>query len=248
MIFERREADSCRREGVTVMNTVKKTIGGVRAKIGKILPPYAVKALIILAASNLLIYYGARALNEMLGRPYLNMAGPVDAIIPVIPAFSIIYVIAFPFWYVTYFMVCCSDRERCRRLVTADVVAKVICGVIFVVLPTANIRPELTGNGIGETVLGFIYASDSPDNLFPSIHCLESWICFRALKEEERVPEWLKASAFVLAILICLSTLFTKQHLLPDALAGVMLADVIWNLQSVELIKTAHQRGLIRHI
>ena len=208
-----------------------------RERLRKFLPPYAVVALSLLVISNLVAYYGARMLNAWLGRPYLNMTGAIDGIIPVIPAFSIIYVIAFPFWYITYFLICRSDRERCWRLVITDVAAKTLCGVIFILLPTTNVRPEITGTGIGDTILGFIYESDVPDNLFPSIHCLESWICFLAIRDEEKVHVWIKTSAFILAFLICLSTVFTKQHVFVDLIAGVFIADFSWNLGTPEFVR-----------
>ena len=208
----------------------------------KFLPPYAVVGLSLLVISNLVVYYGARMLNDWLGRNYLDMTGAIDRVIPVIPAFSIIYFIAFPFWYVTYFLICRSDRDRCWRVVITDVAAKMLCGVIFVLIPTTNVRPAVTGSGLGETLLNFIYAADSPDNLFPSIHCLESWICFLAIRDEEKVPTWIKTSAFVLAFLICLSTLFTKQHVFVDMIAGVMIADFAWNLGTPEFVRALRLR------
>ena len=204
----------------------------------KFLPPYAVTALALLVISNLVVYYGARMLNAWLNRPYLNMTGALDGLVPAVPAFSIIYVIAFPFWYITYFLICRSDRERCWRLVVTDVAAKLLCGVIFILVPTTNVRPEITGSGLGEMILNMIYASDAPDNLFPSIHCLESWICFLAIRDEEKVPAWIKTAAFVLAFLICLSTLFTKQHVFVDMIAGVMIADFAWNLGTPEFVRS----------
>ncbi|MCR5322725.1 MAG: phosphatase PAP2 family protein [Lachnospiraceae bacterium] len=195
----------------------------------RLLPDYAVRALIILILSNILVYYGARALNAMSGRSYLDMTGIIDRAIPVIPGFSVIYLIAFPFWYATYFFICRSDRSKCFRLVATAVTAKLLCGVLFVMIPTTIIRPEITGQGPANVLLEFIYATDSPDNLFPSIHCLESWLCFLAVNEEEKALEWLKFSAFFLAVAICLSTLFTKQHVVADVIAGVFIADFLWH-------------------
>ena len=214
----------------------------LKEKLKAFLPPYAVVALSILIVSNLGVYYGARLINELLDRPYLDMTGAIDRAIPVIPAFSIIYVAAFPFWYVTYFVICRSNRERCIRLVSADVAAKLLCGVLFILIPTTNVRPVLADSGFGNWLLGLIYASDAPDNLFPSIHCLESWMCYLAIRNEEKVPVWVKDSALILALLICLATLFTKQHVLVDALAGLVIADGVWCMSDPEYVHSLRFR------
>ena len=214
----------------------------LKEKLKAFLPPYAVVALVVLIISNLGVYYGARLINDLLGRQYLDMTGAIDLATPVIPAFSIIYVLAFPFWYATYFFICRSDRQRCIRLVSTDVAAKLLCGVIFILFPTTNVRPELASEGLGNWLLGLIYAGDAPNNLFPSIHCLESWLCYLAIRNEEKVPNWVKDSALVLALLICLATLFTKQHVIVDSLAGLVIADGAWRLGDPEYVRGFHYR------
>ncbi|MBP5159414.1 MAG: phosphatase PAP2 family protein, partial [Lachnospiraceae bacterium] len=82
-------------------------------------------------------------------------------------------------------------------------------------------------------LLNVIYFFDLPNNLFPSIHSLKSWLCFAAVRDERRVPAWFKGFSFVLAVLICVSTLYTKQHVAADALAGVFVAEVFWQLAPV---------------
>lgn len=197
----------------------------------KILPRHAVGPLLLLVFSNLIVYYGARAFNMLMNREYLNMTGRLDGIIPPIPAFVIFYVLAYPFWYITYYLICRSDAGKARRVVWTDVAAKLFCGLIFILIPTTMSRPSISSDNFCGALLNAVYASDAPDNLFPSIHCLESWICFLAIRDEEKVPDWVKISAFVLAVLICLSTVFTKQHVLIDGVAGVLIADIAWKLE-----------------
>lgn len=188
------------------------------------LPRFAVIPLILLILSNVTVYYGARVFNALLDRPYLDMTCPVDKAIPLVPGFAIIYLIAFPFWYVTYFMICRCDPAKCRATVTVSIAAKLLCGLIFILIPTAGIRPVITEKGIAGSALGFIYAMDCPDNLFPSIHCFESVLCFLFITDEQKLHRGIKFFAFILAAAICLSTLFTKQHVLCDVLSGCVLA------------------------
>ena len=81
----------------------------------------------------------------------------------------------------------------------------------------------------GERFLG-LYSIDAADNLFPSIHCLVSWFCFLGIKDQKRIPAWYKGVSFVLAVLVFLSTLFTKQHVLVDVAGGVILAQICFML------------------
>ena len=197
---------------------------GVKDFFRKLIPSYAILPLIILVVSNIAVYYGTRLLNDALNRPYIDMTSRFDMRIPVIPGFSVIYVLAFPFWYITYFMIVRSNPEKARATVIVNVAAKILCGVIFVLLPATNVRPVLTETTLFEKLLGIIYQMDSPDNLFPSIHCLESVLCFLFITDESDVHNGIKLASMYLAIFICLSTLFTKQHVMIDVFSGVIIA------------------------
>ena len=41
---------------------------------------------------------------------------------------------------------------------------------VFILLPTTNARPEVTGNGLSSILMRFIYTVDPATDLFPSIH------------------------------------------------------------------------------
>ena len=59
---------------------------------------------------------------------------------------------------------------------------------------------------------------------------LVSWFCFLGIKDQKRIPAWYKGVSFVLAVLVFLSTLFTKQHVLVDVAGGVILAQICFML------------------
>ena len=70
-----------------------------------------------------------------------------------------------------------------------------------------------------------LYEVDAADNLFPSIHCLTSWLCVIAVRGNEKIPKWYRAASVLIALSICVSTLTTKQHVIADGIAGVLLAE-----------------------
>ena len=105
------------------------------------------------------------------------------------------------------------------------------CFLIFILVPTTNIRPEIAGDTISQKVLLLVYALDggsAPSNLFPSIHCYVSWMCWRGVAGSEKGPKWYQKFSLVFAVLVIISTQVLKQHYLVDAIAGVALVEFAW--------------------
>ena len=65
-------------------------------------------------------------------------------------------------------------------------------------------------------------------NLFPSIHCLASWLCFVVLRRQQEIPRWYRVCCGIMAILICVSTVAVRQHVLADVAGGILLAEGAW--------------------
>lgn len=122
------------------------------------------------------------------------------------------------FWIVNYILISNINKEHCYRFLTADLLGKLICGIIYINFPTTNIRPNIITPDIFSDVLKFLYSIDAADNLFPSIHCLVSWYCFVGLRNCEVIPVWYRYFSLFMAIMICISTLATKQHVIIDVL------------------------------
>ena len=87
------------------------------------------------------------------------------------------------------------------------------------------IRPEIVGDGVVQGLIRFIYRIDAPTNLFPSIHCLVSWMCFIGIRGKSYIPKWYRIFSCLFAIAVFASTLFTKQHFV---VAGVIFAEICY--------------------
>ena len=180
--------------------------------LGRVLPGDRLLAVLFCLVLNGVVYWGTQALTAH--RDLLNLTTALDQLIPFAPGWSIVYVGAYIFWVVSYVVL--ARSWNWYGFMTAEVLAKLLCGLCFLLLPTTNLRPELTGEGLGVWLLGLIYRLDAPRNLLPSIHCMESWLCFAGLRSQNSVPLWGKAAAFICAVLICYSTLAVRQHVLVD--------------------------------
>ena len=99
-----------------------------------------------------------------------------DRMVPLLPAFTSIYLVCYIFWAVNYILISRIGKEHMYRFLLGDCLSRIICGVFYVFLPTTLVRPEIAGTGFWDQVLKFVYSIDQSANLFPSIHCLVS--CF----------------------------------------------------------------------
>ena len=162
------------------------------------------------------------------GRYHMDLTTALDDAIPVLPWTTTIYIASFLFWIINYAIGILQNSDKAYHFLSSDFFAKFCCLIIFLALPTTNIRPEITGAGFFDKVLLFIYSSDPADNLLPSIHCLTSHFCCIAVRNNDNVPKWYKVFSYVFAVMIYISTLTTKQHVFVDVLAGVLLAEMAY--------------------
>ena len=206
----------------------------------KYLPPKLIFWLLVLLGFNGLAYYGARIINE--GRVHYDISIAADSWFPLIPAFTIVYFGCYITWSLGYIIIYHLNRDDAHRFYLADIMAKLACFAIFIIIPTSMERPAVPDGFFGN-ILGLLYKVDAPDNLFPSIHCLESWFGFIAYRARKDVSPWIKIGFFVLAILVFLSTLYTKQHLLADVAGGIILAELCWLLSGLLMKKLKKRRA-----
>ena len=195
----------------------------IQQGLERILPSYARIPLVLLVIINLIVYEGTQFL--MLHAKHWDLALPLDARIPFRPAWIVIYILAYLQWVVGYVLIARESRAHCNRVLAGEIIAKLICMLFFIVLPTRIERPVVEGSGVFAALTRLIFASDLPGNLFPSIHCLESWICFRGAIGMKRVPRWYAPAMLAFTLMVFASTVLVKQHVLVDIPAGVLVAE-----------------------
>ena len=188
-----------------------------------IVPAYAVFPLLSCVAVNGIVYMGTELLTSSWKHYDLTLS--IDRAVPVIPAFAAVYIGCYLFWIANYILIARQGEEHCVRFATADMMSRLICGLIYIVLPTTNVRPVLAESGFWASVLSMIYTVDSPTRLFPSIHCLVSWFCYIGIRRRPGVPGPYRVFSCLFALLVCISTQLTKQHYIIDAIGGILLAE-----------------------
>ena len=169
------------------------------------------------------IYYIGRGLTE--NSPHYSVDIFLDQLLPFVPSFVFIYVLAYLQWFAGYVIIANSYKDICYKYFGGDLVAKIISLIIFLVFPTVMVRPEIMGDGAAEGILAWIYRVDEANMLFPSIHCLESWIVMRGTLESG-APKWVKTLMLIFSLLVMLSVVLVKQHVVLDIPGGIIVGEL----------------------
>ena len=187
---------------------------------------YSICALLFALLCNQISFQGSRLVSFW--RQHYNFTVPFDSEVPFLSWTILVYVGAFLFWALNLYYISLLEREHSDRLFCADVISKIASFLFFVIIPTTYVRPEITGTTLFDDGMRFIYWIDRGDNLFPSIHCSMSWLCWIGLRGKKNVPLGYRIFSLVFAIAVCISTLTTKQHVFVDTIGGIVLAEISW--------------------
>lgn len=194
----------------------------------KIMPVYSWVMLTIILIVNYIAYFGSRTFTT--GLKHYSFVNSLDRKLPFISFFVLFYILAYLQWIIGFVMIGRSRREVVFQMFIAELIAKGIALTCFILLPTTvDIRPDietLKDGGIWNVLTEFVYSMDAADNGFPSIHCLESWVCFRGALKLEKVPRWYVYLMLAMTLLVFASTVFVKQHAMVDIAGGVAAVEI----------------------
>jgi len=161
----------------------------------------------------------------------------IDDRIPLIPVFVVVYIFSYVFWVGGTAAVSLTEKRHFINYLFGLLCALLVGFLFFVFAPTyidraaENVMAEVEKPGIFRWMLGFIYRSDGGilgHNLFPSLHCQSSLYCYLGVRRRKEIPVWFRGYTLVMTVLICLSTLFTRQHYSMDVLSGLAVAVVCY--------------------
>lgn len=201
---------------------------------------YFAVSLFIMLLCNRIIFTLGHILGQ--GRLHYDLSIPADALFPFMPWTILIYD-GFNLWFlIMYWEVAQRERREADRFFCSQLLAKAISFLFFVFLPTAIIRPQLNGDSIWMGLLRHLYRVDTPDNLFPSIHCVLGWHCWIAVRGKKDLPLWFRGSSLLMALAVCLSTLTVRQHVLLDVFAGVLLSEICHRISEIQPVYSLYAR------
>ncbi|MBO9597708.1 MAG: phosphatase PAP2 family protein [Cohnella sp.] len=151
----------------------------------------------------------------------------VDTAIPFVKYFALPYSVWIFYIYVCLVYFFFKEPNAYYRGLLTYIVCALICYMIYSVFQTTVPRPVVTGNDPFSDLVRFIYNRDQPFNCFPSIHCFSSYMVMRILWTSSFRNKWNMILITGMSSIIIMSTLFVKQHVIMDALAGILLVELV---------------------
>ena len=155
-----------------------------------------------------------------------------DDYIPFCEVFVIPYLLWFAYVAVVVMYFFCRDNDDYFRTCTFLFTGMTIFLLVSTLWPNGHhLRPYIMPrNNIFTDLVAALYRTDTPTNLWPSIHVYNSLGVHAAIMKSAVLQErvWVRKFSFLLMMAICLSTMFLKQHSALDAVGALILAYVVY--------------------
>ena len=170
----------------------------------------------------------------------------LDDLIPfckyaVIPYFAWFVWIPFTLFYLLWKAPREDFWRLCLPLFTGMTLSLLFCAIV----PNGtDLRPAyIYGNDIFTRTVRALWRTDTPTNVFPSIHVFNSVTLALAYHHCARLRGrkwlWVRVSADLLCVSIILSTMLLKQHSVIDVMGGIILALTLDAVADAVALRTA---------
>lgn len=174
------------------------------------------------------------ALEKSVTTNYTPIHIKLDNYIPFNEWFVIPYFLWFFYIFITIAFFFFTSTEDFYKICAFLFIGMTICLIIYTIWPNGqNLRPDLTQIGRDNILIRMVatlYSTDTSTNVFPSIHVFNSIGAHIAIHRSETLKKykWVQWASFILMILICLSTMFLKQHSAFDSIGAIALSLVMY--------------------
>lgn len=174
----------------------------------------------------LLFFY----LEQMPAHGYHVVHTVFDDMIPFCEFFVVPYLLWFPYMIgtVVYFIFWNKNKREYYQLIFNMMMGMTIFLIVSYVYPNVlHLRPtEFPRDNIFTDVVKWLYRTDTPTNVLPSIHVFNSLAIHMSLTSCERLKDnkLVKYGSLTLTVLIIMSTMLLKQHSVIDVCMGATLA------------------------
>ena len=177
--------------------------------------------------------------------PKYILHSPLDDLIP----FNEWFVLPYCSWFLLLAGVTAAlwwcDTASYDKLCLTMFSGMTFCLIVYMILPNGlELRPAVESLGRDNPalrIMQLLWKADAAVNVCPSIHC-QSSACMAMAFSHSKLAEGKplrKALAWVWAALICLSTVFTKQHSVIDVACGLAVA-FVWLPVAYRRVRALH--------
>lgn len=190
---------------------------------------HAFALLIFMALYLICFFYLEKSVNS-----YKIIHMTIDDYIPFCEYFVIPYYIWFPYIIAITAYFCLADRPGLTNLTAFLMIGMTVFLLTSFLYPNGqDLRPpSFERDNIFLDLVKAMYASDTPTNVLPSIHVLNTLGVQMAILNDPKLrsKRWVTVSSLVLSALIIMSTVFIKQHSVMDVIMAFILAALMYVL------------------
>ena len=173
-------------------------------------------------------------LEKAVTRNYHVMHVALDDFIP----FNEYFIVPYMMWFlyvagaILYFLLTSKEDfyRICTFLFSGMTISLIICTFFR---NGTDFRPALDpGKNVFTSMVAALYRTDTPTNVFPSIHVYNSIGTHIAIMKSAalRKHRLVRAGSGILMVSICLSTVVLKQHSVIDMIGAAIMAYVIYGI------------------
>lgn len=153
-----------------------------------------------------------------------------DRMIPTVPLFFIPY----GFWWVLFpgalaFFLFFGTRRDFLKLCFIMFGGYTICMVVYTFFPNGlELREPIVTEDILSRAVLWLRSIDPPRNVCPSMHVSSTVAIDIVVRQCDYIEPKFKNLETLIAVLICLATLFIKQHSIIDVILGILMSVLLW--------------------
>lgn len=180
----------------------------------------AVIIIICLILIQTIMYESARFLC---GEPTL-LTSRIDEHTPFLTVFIYPYISWYPMLFLIPLIIYIAQPKNLYSYAMTNIIVVVFAFIIFVAFPTTVNRPEVNVTDFTSFVTYLIFYTDTPPTCcLPSTHCA---LCFMFILYTINIKELkpgIRALIAIWSLVIVISTLYIKQHVIYDILGALIL-------------------------
>ncbi|MBR4072938.1 MAG: phosphatase PAP2 family protein [Clostridia bacterium] len=198
----------------------------------------------------LLLYWIAYAVMyisfELFGnRNFHTISCPLDYKIPFCEFFFIPYFFWYVFLFGTVLYTLFFDIPNFKKIMYFIIISFTAAFFIYLIYPSVqNLRPnEFLRDNFFTDAVKALYTVDTNTNVCPSIHVIGSMgVCFTLWNTKGFSSVIFRVLNVIITVLICLSTVFLKQHSVVDLVLGVLISIIVYPISLLIFKKQSVKR------
>ncbi len=173
-------------------------------------------------------------LEQHVTKDYYLIHSPIDNYIPFVEYFIVPYLLWFLYILAGGLFLFFKDKKVFLQAAAFAITGMTIFLIICTIFPNGlDLRPDtFARDNIFVDLVKYVYSTDTPTNVLPSMHVFMSLTIAIALNRTETLKDkkWVRIFSNLLAFSIVLSTMFLKQHSITDVSAALVMVVILYQL------------------